>query len=262
MGLFTKIDRDFWGTDEAREMTPEEKYFWFYLQTNSRVNTLGCYAFQLRTAADETGYNKETIEKLLQRMAELGLIDYSPETREVLLYGWGADNWNRKMLTIRSIRKDLKAVKDYNFQMWLEMKLVEAGVFQEEETTENTWEHLGTLGNTEEHSGKEEEREEEREEKKENSQKKSGGAVFRPPTLSEVEAYCRERRNRVDASRFIDFYESKGWMIGKNRMKNWKAAVRTWEKDDGRKAESLQPTRKPEENTTLLERMRMAGEVV
>jgi hypothetical protein len=51
-------------------------------------------------------------------------------------------------------------------------------------------------------------------------------------------------------------------MIGKNRMKNWKAAVRTWEKDDGRKAESLQPARKPEENTTLLERMRMAGEVV
>lgn len=258
MNFFTKIDRDFWGTDEARDMTPEEKYFWFYLQTNSRVNTLGCYAFQLRTAADETGYNKETIEKLLVRMKELDLIDYSPETREVLLYGWGADNWNRKMLTIRSIRKDLKAVKDYNFQMWLEMKLVEAGVFQEEETTGNTEEHLGTLGNTEEHSGKE--REEEREEKKEKEQKKSGQAAFRPPTLSEVEGYCRERGNSVNAERFIDFYEMKGWMVGKNRMKNWKAAVRTWEKEDaGGKAAAPPQNRKAEENRVLMERMRMAG---
>ena len=51
-------------------MTPEEKYFWMYLQTNANVNTLGCYAFRMRKAMDETGYNRETLEKLLQRMAE------------------------------------------------------------------------------------------------------------------------------------------------------------------------------------------------
>lgn len=53
---------------------------------------------------------------------------------------------------------------------------------------------------------------------------------FTPPTLAEVKAYCKERGNNVDPERFIDFYESKGWMIGKNKMKDWKAAVRTWEK--------------------------------
>ena len=53
---------------------------------------------------------------------------------------------------------------------------------------------------------------------------------FTPPTLAEVKAYCEERGNNVDPERFIDFYESKGWMIGKNKMKDWKAAVRTWEK--------------------------------
>ena len=42
---YSKIQRNFWETDEAREMTPEEKYFWMYLQTNANVNTLGCYAF-------------------------------------------------------------------------------------------------------------------------------------------------------------------------------------------------------------------------
>ena len=56
-------------------------------------------------------------------------------------------------------------------------------------------------------------------------------SVFRPPTLDEVSEYCRERGNRVDPEKWFDFYASKGWMIGKNKMKDWKAAVRTWEKD-------------------------------
>lgn len=50
-----------------------------------------------------------------------------------------------------------------------------------------------------------------------------------PPTLEEVKAYCTERKNKIDPRAFIDFYESKGWYIGYNKMKDWKAAVRTWE---------------------------------
>lgn len=55
---------------------------------------------------------------------------------------------------------------------------------------------------------------------------------FVPPTLEEVRTYCQERKNHVDPERFVDFYESKGWMVGKNRMINWKAAVRNWEKSE------------------------------
>ena len=58
--------------------------------------------------------------------------------------------------------------------------------------------------------------------------------VFTPPTQAEVDAYCRERGNRVDASRFVDFYESKGWKVGNQPMKDWRAAVRTWEREDNR----------------------------
>ena len=53
---------------------------------------------------------------------------------------------------------------------------------------------------------------------------------FYPPTLDEVKQYCEERKNNIDPMAFIDFYSSKGWMIGKNRMKDWKAAIRTWER--------------------------------
>ena len=55
---------------------------------------------------------------------------------------------------------------------------------------------------------------------------------FTPPAVEEVQAYCKERKNNVDAQRFVDFYEAKGWMLGKNKMKDWKAAVRTWERND------------------------------
>ncbi|MGE5631347.1 MAG: hypothetical protein ACM3TR_09660 [Caulobacteraceae bacterium] len=55
---------------------------------------------------------------------------------------------------------------------------------------------------------------------------------FIPPTLEEVKAYCLERNNKVDPEKWHDFYSSKGWMVGKNKMKDWKAAVRTWEKSD------------------------------
>lgn len=56
-------------------------------------------------------------------------------------------------------------------------------------------------------------------------------ARFIPPTVDEVQAYCEERKNGVDARCFVDFYESKNWVVGKAKMKNWKAVVRTWERN-------------------------------
>ena len=61
---------------------------------------------------------------------------------------------------------------------------------------------------------------------------------FYPPTLDEVKQYCEERNNNIDPMAFIDFYSSKGWMIGKNRMKDWKAAVRTWERKRKEKSQA------------------------
>jgi len=54
-------------------------------------------------------------------------------------------------------------------------------------------------------------------------------ALFKKPTLDEVKNYCILRKNNIEAESFIDFYESKDWLIGKNKMKDWKACVRTWE---------------------------------
>jgi hypothetical protein len=53
--------------------------------------------------------------------------------------------------------------------------------------------------------------------------------AFVPPSLKQVADYCAERKNGIDPQRFIDFYTAKNWFIGKNKMKDWRAAVRTWE---------------------------------
>ena len=50
------------------------------------------------------------------------------------------------------------------------------------------------------------------------------------PSIEEIKQYCLQRNNGIDAEQFFDFYESKNWYVGKNKMKNWQAAVRTWEK--------------------------------
>lgn len=57
------------------------------------------------------------------------------------------------------------------------------------------------------------------------------GEKFKKPSFEEVRVYCEERKNEVDAQIWCDFYAAKGWMIGKNKMIDWRAAVRTWEKN-------------------------------
>lgn len=90
-------------------------------------------------------------------------------------------------------------------------------------------------------------------EMKRNEIKKKGikkkADAFRPPQLSEIEAYCRDRGNSVDSEKFYNFYQSKGWMVGKNKMKDWKAAVRTWEKED--KSKKQQSNEKSKQYTEL-----------
>lgn len=68
---------------------------------------------------------------------------------------------------------------------------------------------------------------------KENNKRK-----FTKPTIEEIQEYCDERNNGINANAFYDFYESKDWYVGKNKMKDWKACVRTWEQRNGKKIEN------------------------
>jgi hypothetical protein len=65
---------------------------------------------------------------------------------------------------------------------------------------------------------------------------------FSPPSLEDVKEYCQERGNRVDAQRFVDHYSSNGWKVGRNPMRDWKAAVRTWERTEAERSTGARNT--------------------
>ena len=73
---------------------------------------------------------------------------------------------------------------------------------------------------------------------------KEKASRFKPPTVTEVENYCREKEYRIDCERFVDFYRSKDWMVGKNKMKDWRASVRNWARGN-----QLELTAKPAQGT-------------
>lgn len=70
------------------------------------------------------------------------------------------------------------------------------------------------------------------EQQKSPSTKKTTDKRFKPPSISEVAEYAKQNNQNIDAQAFIDFYESKGWMVGKNKMKSWQAATRTWNRNN------------------------------
>lgn len=76
---------------------------------------------------------------------------------------------------------------------------------------------------------------------KNDKKEKNENNTFTPPTAEDVKSYCLERKNFVNVNTFIDFYESKGWMVGRNKMKDWKACVRTWEKSSTEQHKQQEP---------------------
>ena len=88
---------------------------------------------------------------------------------------------------------------------------------------------------------------------KEEAAKPQRAPAFKPPTVEEVAAYCRERNNGIDPEAFVNFYKSKGWKVGKDKMTDWKAAVITWEKRDRESPPHEKPKPKPKQYTTAQE---------
>lgn len=83
-----------------------------------------------------------------------------------------------------------------------------------------------------------------------NTLSNKGRSKFQKPSLEQIRSYCQERGNQVDPEKFFNFYESKGWVVGKSPMKDWKAAVRTWEQ---RRPETTRATYRPRQRKSVLE---------
>jgi uncharacterized phage protein (TIGR02220 family) len=127
MAIYRNVHISFW-TDAkvADEMTPEDKYFFLYLLTNPHGNILGCYEFSFKQAEAETGYQKDTIRKLIDRMKNVHhVIDFDEKTREILVIHWYRYNWSASERLKKSLYKTLGTVKTQRFRDYLQ-KVVDA----------------------------------------------------------------------------------------------------------------------------------------
>lgn len=223
MATYKTVYTSFW-TDAkiADDFSIEERYLYLYFFTNPHTNLCGCYEISIRQhIAVETGYAAEKITKLIDRLANVHkVIKYCKETKELLVVNWHRYNWTSSPRFSAALKKEVKNIKCPEFREYL-TSLVNGDTVSGKDSIQEYG-----ISSTVIDSDSDNDRVRSR-------------ATFTPPTVDEVREYCRERKNNIDAESFVDFYQGKGWMVGKSKMKDWKACVRTWEKNrDNRQQKS------------------------
>lgn len=121
MAIYRNVQLSFWTDNKiVDDFTPEDKYFYLYLFTNPQTNLSGCYEVSLKTMSDQTGYNKDTIVKLIERFRNVHkVIDYSESTKEIILLNWHKYNWTRSPKFIKCVKSNIENVKYSKFKDYL-----------------------------------------------------------------------------------------------------------------------------------------------
>lgn len=121
MAVYRTIQLSFWTDSKViDEFTPEDKYFYLYLMTNPHTNMCGCYELSTKAASDDTGYTKDTIERLIDRFVKIHkVICYSKETKEVLIVNWSRYNWTESPKFRVALLENIEKVKNAEFKAFL-----------------------------------------------------------------------------------------------------------------------------------------------
>lgn len=216
MGNYRNIALSFWTDSKVDdEFTPEDKYFYLYLLTNPHTNICGCFEISMKQMVRETGYNEDTVKRLIHRLVNTHrVIEYNSATKEILIYNWHKYNWSTSdkfMKAVDSVARYIKCdeFRDYIFRKADNTEAETDNRIQITETDTDTdvcipyGYPMDTLSET---------------------KKKR----FVPPTLDEVKDYIYEKGYKVDAEYWFNYYTSNGWKVGRNKMVDWKACIAQW----------------------------------
>lgn len=243
MEVFTRVERGYWQDEFILELTPEQKFFYLYLMSNSKVNTLGAYVFPLTMSTVELGYNKETVLKLLDHFAQVGKIIWDETTKEVFLLNWPKRNWNKRTATLRALKKDVDALKSPVLREKISAML--SAFCGGEDAIDDTEEQKGTIGNNEEQKGtngdnedildgRKENREKRIENREKEKEKEDAGTVFDAAAAFEIfyKAYPNKKNVKTARTRWEKMKVTpelyREIMEGLERAKN----SQEWAKDD------------------------------
>lgn len=200
--VYSKIWEDNWF---STQLNPLDRYLFLYLLTNQSSTLCGIYEIPIKRISSDTGLDAKDIEDV-----------YFPRMSKKITYykGWICiHNWSRyhsegsPKLQI-GIKNDLKAVPK-DIMDFFGDKIKGIDTLSPLALALALAPALALIEAQAPHTYK-----------------------FKEPSKEEVLEYCKERGNTVNASKFVDFYASKGWLVGKSRMKDWKASVRTWEEKE------------------------------
>ena len=246
MGIKRIVSTEFWDDDIVSEQySAEDRYFMLYLLTNPNSKQCGIYHISKKTMAFEMGYSQDTINSILKRFtSKFKNIVYSEGTNEVAILNYLKHSVAKGGKPVEDcIRRELGDVKDHrlisivynHMKPFFEDKIRHGSVmyegiekvFREYALKERTKENINAIDNDNEN---EESYHDSYHDSYHESSAKQKRARFVPPSIAEVAEYCTERKNGIDPEAFVDFYTAKGWKVGSQPMKDWKAAIRTWEK--------------------------------
>lgn len=242
------VSTGFWQDDKVvNDFSPEDKYFMLYLLTNPHTTQLGIYSFNTKIAAFELGYSVEAVSVLLDRFeSKYEIIIRSKYTSEIAIKNflrYSVIKGGKPVMDL--LNNEAKSVKDKEL-----LKYVVDNLSEKDDLLDTISAFVGEIKekfdaisfneNDNENDNDNDSTPPVRQaygKRTEKSQKK-----FIPPSVEEVRKYCQERKNKIDPEAFVDHYLSVGWKVNKNPMKDWKAAVRTWE----RRSKGDNSQRKPE----------------
>lgn len=238
MAIYRQVHTDFWNDSKVSDnFTPEDRYFMLFLLTNPYTNMIGCYEISKKNMGFLMGYSIDTVSSLINRFVNIHhVIEYDEQTKEVLIINWNKFNWINNYKLIPKMVSDLKLVKSESFKKTIHSNLNE--FFKKEIKIDTVSIPYAYDIDTITHEENKNEKENENKNEKENNNKKIKDVVpdsasvttkkFVKPSIEDLNQYQKERGSNVSVQGFIDYYDSKGWLVGKAPMKDWKAAFRTW----------------------------------
>lgn len=234
-----QVDTELWNDMKVTDdFTPEDKYFWLFLLTTKYSNLSGVFELSFNQIAKDMGYSVESVEVLINRFEnQHNLIRYDFETQEIWIINWYKYNWTKSPKFEIALLKFIENIKSKYFKETVldihekykknDMVSIPYGYHSISKPISIT--NTNTISNTKSNT------------KTYISKLDNKTNTFDVPKLENIKKYVEENKFTVDPNQFYDFYQSKGWMVGKNKMKDWKASVRTWERQN--KVTNLKPKR-------------------
>ena len=223
--MFTKIDELVWTDEKFKTLSDDGKLLFLFALSCPHRNILGLYVLPIPYGAYDLGWDVKRFSKGLRELLEKGFINYCFNTNIVFLKNFLKYNPIENPNQVKKAIADLKSIPINGLDKELRDSLSKINKPFMEPLLKRLQERLGKHVyvdvdvdvDVDIYKG----------DKPPTSSKK-----FIPPTIEEIKTYCQKRNNGINPNKFHDFYQSKNWMVGKNKMTDWKASVRTWERSD------------------------------